>query len=436
MLVSLLWFGAIVSRATPYYVATNGPGGAATEWGNAKSNIQDAISLCSSGDVVWVSNGVYQTGGITNWPSGGVLTNRVAITTQYVTVRSANNDPANTIIKGAWNPNTTNGPVAVRCVYMTNNTTLIGFTITNGATVTLNETIADADLVGGGIYFKGIISNCVIAGNSSYGSGSTEGGGGANGGTCFNCTLIGNSTRLRGGGANGVVLSNCTVACNRANGGGGGVYASTLYNCLVISNTSPGNAGGTYYSSLYNCTVAYNVASGAGAGAMYPTLARNCLVYGNQGAGVSLGNGHKVESCTIVGNSYGLNQTSGGPQTNIILNCIIYSNETYNWTPYANSAFMFTNTCITPTNIALADFLAAGNTTNNPILINFGSGYGTNHVAGNYRLSPNSPCVNSGLYQSWMTNAVDMDGRVRIRYGTVDMGAYERINSGAIFGFH
>jgi hypothetical protein len=33
-----------------------------------------------------------------------------------------------------------------------------------------------------------------------------------------------------------------------------------------------------------------------------------------------------------------------------------------------------------------------------------------------------------------MTNSVDLDGRVRIRYGRVDMGAYERIAGGIVYG--
>jgi len=104
----LLWPGAGILRSTPYYVATNGPGGDAQSWATAVDNIQAAISLCVSGDVVWVSNGVYATGGVTGWPPGTALTNRVAIT-NAVTVRSFNNDPAKTIIRGVWNPVTTNG---------------------------------------------------------------------------------------------------------------------------------------------------------------------------------------------------------------------------------------------------------------------------------------------------------------------------------------
>ncbi|MBU4211926.1 MAG: hypothetical protein KKD33_05010, partial [Verrucomicrobia bacterium] len=74
-----------------------------------------------------------------------------------------------------------------------------------------------------------------------------------------------------------------------------------------------------------------------------------------------------------------------------------------------------------------------GNITGDPMFVDKGLGYGTTNVVGNYRLSPNSPCINAGMNQNWMTNGVDLDGMMRIRYGTVDMGAYERINKGAIF---
>ena len=58
--------------------------------------------------------------------------------------------------------------------------------------------------------------------------------------------------------------------------------------------------------------------------------------------------------------------------------------------------------------------------------------------SGNYRLAARSPCINAGTNLSWMANSSvtsrDLDGRQRIRYGTVDMGAYEHIRAGTIYG--
>ena len=104
LVICLLWFSALASHAgTAYYVATNGPGGNFLSWGQAASNIQQAIDVTVDGDVVYVSNGVYAVGGVANYPAGSLLTNRVAIT-KAITVQSFNNDPTNTIIKGARDP--------------------------------------------------------------------------------------------------------------------------------------------------------------------------------------------------------------------------------------------------------------------------------------------------------------------------------------------
>jgi len=115
------------------------------------------------------------------------------------------------------------------------------------------------------------------------------------------------------------------------------------------------------------------------------------------------------------------------PYTNwatAVTNSVIYFNT-------APNAVNFTNTggntglsysCVIPA----VD--GTRNITNDPGLVNLDGG--------DYRLNGNSPCVNAGLNQNWMTNAVDLDGRSRIRYGTVDMGVYEVIFGGTIYGFH
>ncbi len=457
------------TQATDWYVALDGTGGG-TSWADATNSIQGAIIKSAAGDTVWVSNGVYEVGGITNYPSGSTLTNRIAIS-KAITLRSKDNDPANTVIKGAWDsPTTTNGPAAVRCVYMVANSKLIGFTITNGATLVIANPVygqaSASDVCGGGIKCPDnttpVISNCVITGNSAYGGASAYyGGGGAWYGTFYNCLFIGNLTfgapaagATSGGGARGSVLYNCTLTGNLAKYGGaagfgtvlsnciltantgqagGGAANSTLYNCSVISNKSVLiYGGGAYYCTLYSCTVAGNTAPDnmAGGGAYNSTL-YNCLLTGNYagyGGGAGASAASKLYNCTVVGNKSGA-YGGGGVYGGVSSNCIVYFNTSLdvnsNW--YSST---FVNSCTAPA------ASGTGNIAVNPMLIDRGSNYGTNHVAGNYRLEADSPCIDTGTNLSWMTNGSitswDLDGKLRIQYGIVDMGAYETVLGGIV----
>jgi len=541
LIISAFVFTQMASAAlTTLFVATNATGdGSGSSWANATNSIQGAISAIDNTNptnTVWVSNGVYEADGITNFPSGTILTNRVAIY-KPITVRSANNDPTNTIIKGVWNSSDqTNamGPAAVRCVYMTNGSSLIGFTLSNGATL---KTAVANETYGGGVYCQStntVISNCVIVANASYAAGGgtyygtlynctlntnvtggagggsyygtlyyctlsnnwttasigypgTHCGGGAYGGIMSNCTIVGNrsqigwqgggvyygtfynctlsnnfsdygsaadsctlsnctivgnrgseaarsctlfdcriisnSVGIRGGGASSCILSNCTLIANSsATDWGGGATYSILYNCTLTGNRG-NKAGGAYLSTLYNCMITNNSSDENGGGAYNSTL-YNCTIVGNLATKYGGGAfGGTQYNCTIANNSASIQ--GGGASSNNLNNCIVYFNNApngSNW--YENDVtIVFTNSCTAP-----APAAGSRNITGNPMFVD------TNTA--NYRLSVNSPCINTGTNGSWTTNSYDRDGRTRIRYGTVDMGAYENIYDGSIYTIH
>src|ERR1039457_6852379 len=124
--------------------------------------------------------------------------------------------PGVTQIVGAPAPGTTgNGDGAIRCAYIGVNSTLSGFTLANGHTRTLGD--FSQERCGGGVWSEitGVISNCLLTGNSAYY------GGGSGSGTLDNCTLTGNSATISGGAADGSMLNNCTLTGNSADHGGG-----------------------------------------------------------------------------------------------------------------------------------------------------------------------------------------------------------------------
>jgi hypothetical protein len=249
-----------------------------TSWGTAATNIQDAVDAALAGDQILVTNGVYQTGGKA-LPSAGSTTNRVAVD-KPVAIRSVNG-PQFTLIQGFQEPGTTNGPTAIRCVYLVEGASLTGFTLTNGAT-TVND-------IGGGVMGNllggGILNNCVLIGNAaSYGGGAsgcilnscvlTENkaldgdgeGGGAYWNVLNNCTLTENSAKY-GGGASGAQANNCLFTGNSAQGGGG-AFACLLKSCTLTGN-SANYGGGTVECALTNSIVYFNTAAIQGANFFY-----------------------------------------------------------------------------------------------------------------------------------------------------------------------
>jgi len=430
-----------------------------TNWADAGTNIIDVVNVANGyneGDMVVVSNGTY------------ILTNSIYVT--YSTVSNFNGNRSATVIQG----NKQN-----RCFLMSNSQAAVhGFTITNGK----------ADYGGGVSMVKGgLLNNCTIVGNCATGSSWGMGGGGVycgrDAGIITNCLIIQNvaTQSAFGGGincdgwANKVKIYNSTIVSNmvftaNCTGRGGGCFvqdcyiynsvivmnsadygagvamshSSYLQNCVISNNTANSRGGGLYllgWAYVQNCIVILNTAitnggggSIEGGGRVGPGLLKNSLVIGNYagtyGGGVYCNNSSAttglIANCTIVSNSCGnrgggLNVDSGA--NCFMTNSIVYFNSDAagNSNSYGlkSSTFSF----IAPTNDLTTDNI--NNISGNPQFVD--------KDTVNWRLRVNSPCVNTGTNQDWMTNSFDLDGRQRIRYGTVDMGAYETIYEGTIY---
>lgn len=355
------------ARGATLHVWTNSPSPSSPydSWTNAAHDIQTAVDASQAGDVVLVTNGIYATGGRAVY---GLMTNRVALTVP-ITLASVNG-PEATIIEGYRVPGITNGPEAVRCVYLTNGAAISGFTLTNGATLSSG---AENSTNGGGAYCESSqasVSNCIIVNNVA-----SEYGGGVYSGTIFNSTLSGNSCGEDGGGAYRADLFGCRVNGNAARVRGGGLTYGSGQGCVFLNNRATAG-GGTHNARLANCWLANNSAEVQGGGAHMDSGLINIATLIN---------------CTLIWNT--AKYRGGGAFGPRLTNCIVYYNQALLDPNYYASSLNKNSLhycCTTP----LPD--GVGNITNEPLFV------------GDYHLADNSPCVGAGTAAH--VKGTDLDG--------------------------
>lgn len=431
-----------LNAATLYVsVSSTNPSPPYTNWDTAATDIQAAVDCATDGDLVLVTNGIYNTGA--RFVTGDSTTNRVAIT-KALRIQSVNG-PTSTVIQGYQVAGKTNANGSFRCVYLTANSTLAGFTLTGGATQTPESS-------GGGAMCRStsaVISNCFLTDNTGgFGAG-------AAGGTLLNCTIVTNYATDSGGGVKGSILTNCIVAWNSALGDGGGADGGQLANCILASNYTIvypgfGGGGGAYQSLLNGCIIISNITAGTGGG-LFEGTANNCKIIANRCLSGSGGGatGAILNNCQVIGN---MGLIGGGVGGGTAVGCLILSNSCPSGSGAGvdvgalyNSIIRYnfnTNAPGIENNYAVHSFshmsyccsvpLPSGaggafdNITNDPAFINL--------LAGDYRLQSNSPCINSGA-NAYVATEIDLDGNPRVSGGTVDIGPYEYKSPSSVLSY-
>lgn len=233
-----LRIAAIIALLSAYFACGNtlyvdqnsaNPVSPYSDWSTAATNIQDAIDASTNGDLIWVTNGVYQSGGRAMF---GNLTNRVVLD-KAITVQSVNGPFVTTILGSGPNGNT-----AIRCAWLTNNAALIGFTLMQGATRSTGDLLLLQS--GGGVWCassNALVSGCLIVSNTAY-----VDGGAAYQGTLNTCLLSSNGIAgsTSSGAAHNAVLNNCTVVSNACRG----VFQCNVTNSILYYNSASGNYSG------------------------------------------------------------------------------------------------------------------------------------------------------------------------------------------------
>jgi hypothetical protein len=430
-LLFLLCLGwAMPSYASIFYVSPAGSdANSGTSWPAAKQTIQSAIDAASAGDTVIVNDGVY------------ALNNPITISSAIVL--SSVNGASATVLDGQQ---------SVRCVSITDAGAIVnGFTVKNGRART-----------GGGIYCSdGTIENCIVVNNIATGNDNGDGQGGGiyvNSGNVRFCNVHNNTANsvvtnqyfnsASGGGIyslNGAIanstISNNLCTANYANGGGVNLNGGTLTKCRVTGNSATGlyypSGGGIYanpYATIDGCAISANSATATDTGA-YTTCNAN-------GGGFYIGNGTIVQNTLVFANSanapYGFANGGGGSSSgSTVRNCTITGNSVnapLNTSQAQGGGMLwgYNDTCVNNIITFNSASVNADNSDVNPFsypqYVNCwisADPLFVNASASDFHLRPNSPCINAGVNQAWMTGAQDFDANTRIINGTVDIGAYE-----------
>jgi predicted outer membrane repeat protein len=430
-----------------------------SSWTDAYNYLQHALAAASSGDEIWVAQGIYtpdQGAGVTPGDRTATfqLISGVTLKGGYAGFGEPDPNARNielyeTILSGDLSDN--DGPnfannyensYQVVTAYEVDETTCLeGFTISGGnanGKSGFSFTGYDGNDGGGGMLINAswptehsspIISNCLFRDNRAvYGAGIYSYRGPA---TIENCIFEGNIAERNGGGIYSVL------------GGGTKIVKS----CRFIDNQAFSGGGLHYFYSratVTNCVFAGNFAHFDGSAIVSPTgTVTNCTFYGN----------HVDDDTAVVVNGMG---------ELYIINSILWD-DTHSEGYYEIAAltYVYISHCDVRGGEAgvyihpwgLGDILnwGPGNIDADPCFVDPGY-WDTNSthgpppsppgpppgpplaldvpyflwVDGDYHLLPGSPCIDAGdPNYPYDPNETDLDGNPRVISGRIDMGAYE-----------
>ncbi len=294
---------------------------------------------------------------------------------------------------------------------------------------------------GGGIYLCGVsntvlINNCQILDNQVMR-------GGRGGGMCLSeasdtvsinkCLISDNQIMGAGWGAGihvtgskemNLKLTNSTIKKNyfadgmnvQSYGGGLHLYRGnlTMLNCSVTDNTASAGSAIYLYDSTNLCTV-------------------NCLISGNKSSSQygTLHFGNIVQAlfscCTFTGNNSYIFSTYNNTQNPIVSNSIFFNNRPGEIMTPGNQMPAISYSCIEN------GYAGEGNIDCDPCFIANGywdsNGTAENEddfwIHGDYRLMPDSNCIDAGDPFTFIMTTHDMNGNPRVMNERIDMGCYE-----------
>lgn len=298
------------------------------------------------------------------------------------------------------------------------------------ASVTDCTIVGNFAAYGGGGVYRAYVTNSTIVANreTSSSSSSWHGGAGVNNSVLVDCRVLNNggSVNFGGGFLRGSALR-CLVAGNRANYGGAGCIFTVFRDSILSNNTAVGSQGTACYNcTTYNCIVVDNKFEGSknGRGVLCRGYHQGDLIYRNGylsgGVLAAEAGNHDIVAvnCTIVDNVG--NDPKGaqcGAAGGAYTNCVFAGNGTdmHSGVPVAVNCVWKDDRGSSPPS-TMVDCQAN-------VDPRFAGARGTFSP---YEIRSSSPCRDKGLLQDWMTDdAKDLKGDPRVRFGKVDVGAFE-----------